>query len=645
MTTGRAAAGPGMPAFRRDPWMLLVGAVALAARAAYLVDLRDTPFFDHPQMDALFHDGWARSLASGAWWGSEVFFRAPLYPYFLGVLYALLGTDYLAVRIVQFALGTATALLTARFLHPRYGRVAAAVGGLLVALYGPLVYFEGELLLVVLEAPLNLVALWALQRAGERPTAGRWAAAGALLGPAALVRPIVLALPAVVGVHLVVRHRGAGGRRAALYAAGLLLVVSPVLVRNYVVGGDLVPVASQGGLNFYLGNHEGADGRAALAPEFRATWSGGLEDSKRLAEKAEGRPLRPSEVSRYWYGQAWTWASGNPGAFAAHQARKLGYFWDAFEIPNNQDYYFFSGLARVFRVPLLIGFGVVGPLALAGLALGIRRRRVSFAVAAVPAVLTAVVVAFFVCGRFRTALVPLFALWAGIGFAEAVRAIRARGRGDIALYLGVLAVVGWWSNSDPHGFRERHLPTESHLRLGVFHATRGDPASAERHYRRALELNPGFAEGWNNLGALYAGRGDLVRAGEAFERSLEAHPGYPKAVSNLAALAFRLGERSRADSLARVILGDPAAGPEALYNAGVVLGNLGDAAAALAAFDRMADLQPRNRDAALGRARAWVVLGDLPRARSILEAIPSSERTPAVKGLLESLPGGEGGQP
>jgi hypothetical protein len=67
-----------------------------------------------------------------------------------------------------------------------------------------------------------------------------------------------------------------------------------VLVRNYVVGGDLVPVASQGGLNFYLGNHEGADGRAALAPEFRATWSGGLEDSKRLAEKAEGLRRSPA---------------------------------------------------------------------------------------------------------------------------------------------------------------------------------------------------------------------------------------------------------------------------------------------------------------------------------------------------------------
>ena len=47
-------------------------------------------------------------------------------------------------------------------------------------------------------------------------------------------------------------------------------------VRNYAVGDDFVPIASQGGLNFYLGNNASADGMAALAPEFHRALIAGL---------------------------------------------------------------------------------------------------------------------------------------------------------------------------------------------------------------------------------------------------------------------------------------------------------------------------------------------------------------------------------
>ena len=48
--------------------------------------------------DARGYDAWARRLAAGDWIGTDVFYQAPLYPYFLGVVYALAGHDLLAVR-------------------------------------------------------------------------------------------------------------------------------------------------------------------------------------------------------------------------------------------------------------------------------------------------------------------------------------------------------------------------------------------------------------------------------------------------------------------------------------------------------------------------------------------------------------------
>lgn len=617
--------------------MWAVVAVALLARGLYLVDLVHTPFFAHPQMDALYHDQWARRLASGDWWGSAVFFRAPLYPYFLGVLYALFGPNYLLVRIVQFLVGGLTAGLTAGLAYRPLGRVGAVAAGFLVALHGPLIYFEGELLLVVLEAPLDLLAAWALFRAAPRARARPWGTAGALIGLGALVRPTLLAVAPVAVVYAVVRHRRRALPAVAALAGAVLLVTAPVLIRNYAVGRDVVPIASQGGLNFYLGNNPAADGMAAIAPEFRRTWTGGVDDARRLAELARGRPLRPSEVSTYWLDRSLDWIRSEPAAFASLELKKLAVFWDAFEVPNNQDYYFFSRLTRIFRAGVLSSFALLGPLALAGLVFG--WRRLGFGWIAVPTVLMLVIVAFFVCGRFRVSLVPLFAVWAGAGIGVATDGVRRRRWRSLAAYVLVLAAAGWLVNADFLGLSRRYSTAESHLRLGIFYAARGKDAAAQREYEAAVAADPGFTDGWNNLGVLHAQHHQLRQAEEAFRTALTLAPSHPKALGNLAALAFQEGHRAEADSLARKTLAVAAGEPDALYNASVVLGNLGDAAAALTGFRAILRLEPGNAAARVGEAKALLVLGRRREALETLRAHPADRRSPELLEMLKRLGG------
>jgi tetratricopeptide (TPR) repeat protein len=620
-----------------DRWVWTVFAVALGVRLLYLVDLRHTPFFSDPQMDALYHDQWARRLAAGDWWGSEVFFRAPLYPYFLGVLYALSGADQILVRVAQFMIGAGTALLTVVLPYRRIGRRPAVTAGLLVALYGPLIYFEGELFLVVLEAPMNLLAAWALDRAITSGGSREWVRAGISLGLAALVRPTILAMVPVVGITLLWRRRRRAVGVIAIYAGAVFLVLCPVLVRNYVVGHDLVPVASQGGLNYYLGNNPAADGRAAIAPEFRETWIGGVEDARRQAELARGRSLLPSETSNYWFGRALDWARESPADFFHLQIRKFGYFWDAFEIPNNQDYYFFSRLARLFRWPVLLSFSLLGPLALAGLVVGVRRKTLGIAWVAVPVTLMVVLVAFFVCGRFRVPLVPLFAIWAASGMWSAFEARRTGDMRTVVLYGSVLAASFVVMNADLHGLRARHSFAESHLRLGILHASRGREADALRHYNDAIEADSSFADGWNNLGVLHAQHGRPEEAGKAFETALVHTPRHPKALGNLASLAFQQGRRSQADSLARQALRVAGREPDALYNAAVVLGNLGDNETALLAFRELVRLEPRNARARVGEAKALILLGRRSEAVETLRVHPVEARSRELEALLREM--------
>ena len=76
-------------------------------------------------------------LAGGDWIGTDVFYQAPLYPYFLGVIYAVAGHDLLAVRVVQAVIGSLSAVLVAwaaaRLFSTRAGIIAGAAAGVLGA--------------------------------------------------------------------------------------------------------------------------------------------------------------------------------------------------------------------------------------------------------------------------------------------------------------------------------------------------------------------------------------------------------------------------------------------------------------------------------------------------------------------------------
>ncbi|MBU0754523.1 MAG: glycosyltransferase family 39 protein, partial [Planctomycetes bacterium] len=92
--------------------ILLIYSIGLLFRLVHFVQYQAFPLLDRHGLliDSEFYDLWAKKLAAGHWMGEEAFFMGPLYPYLLGLLYKLLGPDFLWVRLVQVFLGSLTCL-------------------------------------------------------------------------------------------------------------------------------------------------------------------------------------------------------------------------------------------------------------------------------------------------------------------------------------------------------------------------------------------------------------------------------------------------------------------------------------------------------------------------------------------------------
>ncbi|MCK5672321.1 MAG: tetratricopeptide repeat protein [Spirochaetales bacterium] len=77
--------------------------------------------------------------------------------------------------------------------------------------------------------------------------------------------------------------------------------------------------------------------------------------------------------------------------------------------------------------------------------------------------------------------------------------------------------------------------------LGLACDQNNDTEGARAYYKKALEMDPGFAMAWNNLGVTYFLTGDYLTAKFNFEKALEFNDSDPDAWFNLRDTCTELG--------------------------------------------------------------------------------------------------------
>src|SRR5688500_1441439 len=162
-------------------------------------------------------------------------------------------------------------------------------------------------------------------------------------------------------------------RPAVLLAAGVLMGMAPVAVRNVVVADQWSLVSSHGGLNFYIGNSETATGFYRGVPGITPDIKGQSRDTRLVAEQALGRPLTDAEVSGYFMDLAWTWIRENPGPAARLFLKKLGFVFHAQHVALPYSYPFFVYDADASLRFCAVGTCLLIPLGPVGLIVMFRR--------------------------------------------------------------------------------------------------------------------------------------------------------------------------------------------------------------------------------------------------------------------------------
>jgi 4-amino-4-deoxy-L-arabinose transferase-like glycosyltransferase len=487
---------------------LLVGILALAVRAAFLLGIEAYPKFElirNRLDDQVFFHTWAVSMlqerpldlaATGhefAYWAQArpgVFPQDPLYAWALAAVYRNFGFEFELVRWTQAFLGAAAAALTCVLAGRLMRWPAALLAGLFVALYGPLVFFEAAFLR---EAPATAfcVAVLCLMDAALRP--GEPAhprarllllGAGLLLGSAALLRSnlLLFALGAAGWAWTASRSR----RLALAFAAGVALPVLPVIALNTVRDGRPALVSSSGAYNFFVGNVHDATG------DGKGSWG------YYAAVKAEGPP---GSVSLYR--RAFEDIAAHPFAYLKLQARKLALFFSPRDIPDNLSYPMGRrSNPRLALAPIEM-HALLAP-ALAGLIIGLGRRRRLSLLYLFLALYAASVIAFFVVSRLQLPVVPVLAVFAGLAVDRWCRAVRGRRYNTAAAAAVVTIAAVYWLRPPADDYRpvDLDMAAAACFSRALEAESARQPEEARRWLGRAVALNPDHEAALTRIAAL-----------------------------------------------------------------------------------------------------------------------------------------------
>jgi tetratricopeptide (TPR) repeat protein len=646
---------------------LWIFGVALAVRLAHLWQMRASPFFSVLMGDSRSYDEWARRIAGGEWIGREVFYQAPLYPYFLGVVYAIAGHHLFLVRVLQAILGSLACVFLAlageRFFSKRVG----LIGGLALALYAPAIFFDGLIQKSTLDVLFICLALWFLARTenaedaedaedskgakgakkkrsrrspSSQPFSWAWVWLGVAIGALALTRENAIVFTAVIAAWAMwstaerSQRLTSGMRAIGAFLLGVAIIVLPVAIRNSLVGGGFYVTTSQLGPNLYIGNNPRANGSYQSLRYGRGAPEYERQDAIELAERAAGRSLTPSEVSSYWRDQALDFMMGHPGNWVALVGRKIALLVNRTEMVDTESQESYAEWSLLLRVTALVGhFGVLVPLAVLGMVLSWPHRSRLAPLYAMLVAYAASVVVFYVFARYRYPLVPLLILFAAAGVvdlwdrvagperaglprpgSEETGRRRAGSRAGLSgAPIAAVAAIGLaaavFANWPLVSAEMNRAVTEHNLGTALQSNGRFDEAIA--HYRRAIALRADYAPAYNNLASTLKSKGQLSDAVAAYRQALRVQPEYPEAEYNLANALVEAGRRDEAIAhYQRASQSLPGAAADVHNNLGIALMAEGKAADAVAEFRQAAQADPQSATAHRNLGDALVTMGE-----------------------------------
>lgn len=543
--------------YLKDKWLWILVVTTFVVRLIYLIQLNQDAGFQVPIIDELWHWQWAHEILEKSFLGDTAYFRAPLYPYFLAILAKLTSSSIFYSKLLQTLVACGTILFLYKLSYYLFNKTVAIIVGFIYAFYGTIIFYETMFLIPILFLFFTVWGMFRLIAYKDSRSLKTWLLTGIIFGLAVISRPNILIVLPFLALWLFWQMPS---RKSILHKiklplimiVGVIIIIAPITIRNFIVTGEFILISSQGGVNLYIGNNSDASGLSMRMPEIDnqdlTNWKYFQDVTKITAQKEAGRELNETEQSSFWTNKAINFILENPNKFGNLLWQKTVYLFNGFENSDNSDLYFqrqksslYSLLVWKIEKFLMFPFGLLVPLFFAGIyALRKKRKELQpiyiFIITYIPSIIL-----FLVTARHRLVLIPFMIIIATAGIYTLIKNSKKYNFKNwiiiTLLFLIPFVMVNrtWYLL----GYSNEY---QSYLNEGIKYFKMKDYVHAEQKYILANRAYSYSAPLQNNLGYTQFLLGKYNNAETNYLRAIQNDPNYFKAYNNYGLLLDKRGQ-------------------------------------------------------------------------------------------------------
>jgi 4-amino-4-deoxy-L-arabinose transferase-like glycosyltransferase len=250
----------------------------------------------------------------------------------------------------------------------------------------------------------GLLVTWLLGTALQKNKTAWWIAGGFATGISIMIHGYIVLFVLVWLLFLLIRFfrekrlllLSAGG-----FSAGVLLAISPVMIRNSMVHAPVMSMSNNSAIGFISMNDKPFDNYLG--------WNVDFQYSSDIMAKSDGKLLKAIIPTLRTH--------DNVGGYIALLWEKLQATFGWFEIQNNVNYYFYRELNPVLKWTFL-SFLLISPLAIAGLFLSFFRKLHAWPLYVMLLTFLAAMLGFMVLSRYRIVFAGILIPFAAFSVSE-----------------------------------------------------------------------------------------------------------------------------------------------------------------------------------------------------------------------------------
>jgi len=504
----------------------------------------------------------AERIAQGKDIGERLLDISPFYLFVNLMSYYIYGTNWEALVIFQIILGSLNCALVYLIGEKIFGKVIGVIAALFLILYHNLTIIdltlEPESLLIFLNS-LTILVLINFQES-DRSKYRYWFAlvAGMLIGLSVITKPNSLLFLIGALIWLLFTEKNIAGKlkSTALLLAGVFIFVAPVTARNYLKFNDVVMTTADGGKVFFHGNGPGANGMGRADLPFQGFTEEGMDDPdsahalfRKTARAISGLPLKPSECSKFWFGNTLDYIKSNPAQWLSLELKKFYLFWNKYEVHDIDSNY--KNYKTLSKMPLM-NYGVISVLGILGMLLSLKYFRRAFLLYWMVFIYLGTTMIFFASSRYRIPAAPCMAVFAAFAVVYFFNLLKDKDYKKSGIFLSGLLVLGLLTSlpyrHEIAGYDQWQNATRLHYSMGAnLFFKKGMYEKAIEELKITTALAPDFAPAYNLMGKSYAVLNHFEQAEINFRNVIKLAPELPEGYLNLGLLYRLKGDETKAD--------------------------------------------------------------------------------------------------